>query len=302
MSDRIPILTGPTAVGKTALSLALAGRLDAEIISADSRQIYRGMDVGTAKPDSTILKVVRHHFIDELDPGARYSAGRFQKEAYRRIEQIHERGKSVLVVGGSTLYIEALKRGLADIPRVPRSIRDAVQDRLMREGADALYKELQSVDPRSADSMDATKTQRLVRALEVYESTGRPLSSFHEKHVHPSYTFRTFVLNRDRRSLYARIESRVDRMFSEGLLDEVRSLLSKGIDLSVNPMRTIGYKEPVRYLRGEISFDEMVRLVKRNTRRYAKRQLTWFRRDPENVWLDGDRPTNELLDAIVSDL
>lgn len=296
----ILVLTGPTAAGKTELSLALAEHLDAEIISADSRQIYRELSVGTAKPPEEVLRRLPHHFIDELSLPEVYSAGRFQEDACARISEIHARGRTAIVVGGSTLYIHALKHGLANIPEISSDVRERIMHRLRTEGAHALYGELVDVDAESARTMDPSKTQRLVRALEVFAATGRPLSSYHKEQAPPPFPFRTVVLNRDRHELYARINERVDQMLEHGLLEEVRRLRDHGFDRSLNPLRTIGYQEPLAYLEGEISRDEMVRLIKRNTRRYAKRQLTWFRRDPENVWLDAAAPKPELLKRILA--
>jgi len=290
-------ITGPTAVGKTNVSLALAEELDAEIISADSRQVYEELTIGTAKPSTDARQQVTHHFIDERsvfnDP---YSAGTFARDANARIGEILERGKQPIVVGGSTLYIHALQFGLADVPSVDDSVRTHVEERLEHEGAEALYAELREVDPQQASTMDPTKTQRLVRALEVYHGTGRPLSYYHEQQPEPPYTFRTIVLNRDRKQLYRRIEKRVDWMLERGLLEEVRSLLDAGVDPTHQPLRTIGYREPIQHLRGEVDYDEMVRLVKRNSRRYAKRQLTWFRRYDDYEWAAADEVTaNDLL-------
>ena len=292
------IITGPTAVGKTELSLRLAERLGAEIISADSRQVYKRLDIGTAKPSIEDLARVRHHFIDELELGEPFSAGAFQDSANRRIDAIAGRGTTPLIVGGSTLYIHALKHGFANIPSVAPEIRQRIEIRLQERGASALYENLKHVDPAAAASMDPTKTQRLIRALEVYEATGRPLSSYYENQPPPRHDFKTIVLNRDRRNLYDRINRRVDAMLKAGLLDEVAGLLSTGYDPELNPLRTIGYQEPIRYLQGEISHKEMVRLVKRNSRRYAKRQLTWFRRDPDNCWLEAELPMAELISSV----
>lgn len=280
VSDGEPflILTGPTAVGKTALSVEVAERVGAEIISADSRQVYRGLDIGTAKPEPALLARVPHHFIDELDLDEPFSAGRFAEAAYARIREICARGRVPLVVGGSTLYLQALQFGLADIPEVAAAVRAELTQRLDEEGAAALYAELEEVDPASAARMDATKSQRIVRALEVYYGTGRPLSAYYEAQPEPPFAFRTVVLNRDRQVLYERINRRVDLMLEAGLLDEVRGLLARGVDPDLNPLQTIGYREPIAYLQGEVDYAEMVRLLKRNTRRYAKRQLTWFRR------------------------
>ena len=298
--DPIPILTGPTAVGKTELGHRIASEIDAEIISADSRQVYRELNVGTAKPDERALQQVPHHFINERSLVEPYSAGIFQREAYLRIEEIHARGHAVLVVGGSTLYVRALKVGLAQIPDVPREVRSSVMRRLETEGASVLYEELQSIDPRAAESLDPTKTQRLVRAIEVYQATGKPLSSYHAQQSLPDYAFRTVVLWRDRHMLYDRINRRVDAMLARGLVDEVRSLLAADFDLSINPLRTIGYNEALSFLRDEVSHEEMRRLIKRNTRRYAKRQLTWFRRDEENVWIDAAQDPETLREQVLA--
>lgn len=295
-------IVGPTAVGKTALSLTLAEQWDAEIISADSRQIYRELTIGTAKPSPEEQQRAPHHFIDErsiFEPP--YSAGAFAKDANQRIREIVSRGRQPLIVGGSTLYIHALQYGLADIPEVDDTVRERIEKRLDKEGAETLYAELQSVDPEQAKKMDPTKTQRLVRALEVYHGTGRPLSYYHEQQPDPPFTYRTIVLNRDRQKLYRRIEQRVDRMLDRGLLDEVRGLLDAEIEPTRQPLRTIGYREPIQYLRGQIDYDEMVRLVKRNSRRYAKRQLTWFRRYDEYEWIDiDDLSLDQLLDIVAS--
>ncbi|MEP0545805.1 MAG: tRNA (adenosine(37)-N6)-dimethylallyltransferase MiaA [Rhodothermales bacterium] len=282
----IPALIGPTAVGKTELSIGLAERMDGEIVSADSRQIYRQLSIGTAKPDHKHLQRVPHHFIDELDISEPFSAGRFAQAATERIDQILKRGKIPIVVGGSTLYIEALLHGLAEIPPTTTATRTALMDRLDREGEDILFQELQAVDPDSAAMMDATKTQRVVRALEVYIDTGQPLSSYHEEKTVSRHRFAPRVLTRPRVELYDRINRRVDEMLDRGLVEENRSLQPYVNERTPNPLRTIGYREPLAYLRGEIGFEEMVRLIKRNSRRYAKRQLTWFRRHGEYVWFD----------------
>lgn len=284
----ILILAGPTAVGKTGISLRLAERQAAEIISADSRQVYRNLDIGTAKPSPEERRRVPHHFVDELDLETPFSAGQFAEAAYERIRAIQSRSRTPLVVGGSTLYLYALQFGLADIPMVDRAVRRELEHRLEREGAQALYRELRDVDPAAADTMDATKTQRLIRALEVFHGTGRPLSYYQEHTPTPPFSFRTLVLHRERAELYDRINQRVDQMLEAGLLDEVAALLEEGYSPDLNPLRTIGYQEPIRYLKGELSRTEMIRLIKRNTRRYAKRQLTWFRRFDELQWVSAE--------------
>ena len=307
MSDERPgpflVLAGPTAVGKTALSLAIAGRIGAEIVSADSRQVFRGLDIGTAKPSADELKSIPHHFIDERDLGNPWSAGRFAEEANGRIADILRRGAIPLIVGGSTLYLEALVHGLADIPDSDPAIRAELNEQVSTlEGAQNLLEELERIDPEGAETLDPTKTQRLVRALEVYRATGEPWSSFFAQAEPPPYRYRVVVLTRLREELYARIEARVDAMLDAGLLEENRGLMDAGFKLDTNPLRTIGYQEPFAHLSGEIDYDEMVRLLKRNTRRYAKRQLTWFRRRPEYEWVDLSAydSTDDAAEAILS--
>ena len=298
----IPVITGPTAVGKTALSLELAARSGAEIVSFDSRQFYRGMDIGTAKPTDEERSNVPHHFIDDLDPGEGMSAGEYARRAWQRIDELMQSGTGVVCVGGSTLYLKALTEGIADLPDVSAATRRHVQDRLDTDGPAALFAELERVDPAAASTMDATKSQRIVRALEVHHETGLPLSYFHQRHVRPPFQFRVVVLYRERDELYRRIEHRVDEMLEAGLLDEVRRLLDAGVPPDAQAMRTIGYREPMQYLRGEIDFDEMRRLIKRNTRRYAKRQLTWFRGNERNTWLPATSSLSELAEALESDV
>jgi len=284
-SPPILTITGPTAVGKTELSLDLAERLGAEIVSVDSRQVYKELTIGTAKPSPEALDQVPHHFIGERSVRDPFSAGAYAEAANERIRAILDRGKRPLVVGGATLYLHALQYGLADIPDVDDEVRARLEERLEREGKKALYEELQEVDPKQAAEMDPTKTQRVLRALEVYHGTGKTLSYYHEHQPEPPFDYVTVVLNRDRDHLYNRINRRVDRMLEAGLLDEVRTVMDiDGVQLDEPPLSTIGYREPIRYLRGETEYDEMVRLVKRNTRRYAKRQLTWFRRYEEYHW------------------
>ncbi|MEZ4703380.1 MAG: tRNA (adenosine(37)-N6)-dimethylallyltransferase MiaA [Rhodothermales bacterium] len=297
----IIVLTGPTAIGKTALSLDLARRLDAEIVSVDSRQIYRELNIGTAKPGLAERGGIVHHLIDAWPLEAPLSAGIYTREAEACIRDIVSRGKTPLVVGGSTLYLAALTQGLSDIPDVPEAVRETVMARLQAEGPDALYRELERVDAASAATMDATKTQRLVRALEVYLGTGQPLSYYHGTVQPPAFAYRTIVLDTDRTVLYDRIERRVDAMLANGLVEEVRGLLARGIDPALPALRTIGYQEPIAMLRGEIDEAEMTRLIKRNTRRYAKRQLTWFRRYPAYEWVDVDeavRTPERLLQGV----
>jgi tRNA dimethylallyltransferase len=289
-------IAGPTAVGKTELSLDVAEALDAEIISADSRQVYQELTIGTAKPSPAAQARVPHHFIGERSLHEPFSAGTYAEEANDRIREVLQRGRSPLIVGGATLYLHALQEGLADIPDVDEEVREWLEQRLEEEGPESLYQELENVDPAQAEKNDPTKTQRVIRALEVYHGTGKPLTHYYETQPEPPFTYNTVVLNRDRDVLYDRINRRVDRMLERGLLDEVEKVMEiDGVRLDEPPLSTIGYREPIQYLRGELEYDEMVRLVKRNTRRYAKRQLTWFRRYDDYVWMDAERTTAEDL-------
>jgi tRNA dimethylallyltransferase len=295
------VLTGPTAIGKTDLSLALAKRLDAEIVSADSRQVYRELTIGTAKPSPAELQVAPHHFIDELSLDEPFSAGIFAREATARIAAILGRSRVPLVTGGSTLYLEALVHGLSDVPETTEETRARLTARLQSEGADVLFRELVAIDPVTAATMDATKTQRVVRALEVYHDTGMPLSHYHAQAA-PTFASRVVVLNRPRAELYDQINLRVDMMLASGLIEENEAILRGGYSPTLNPLCTIGYREPMAYLRNEITYDEMVRRLKRNTRRYAKRQLTWFRRHQTYHWMDVTQAGDDLEDLVIEAL
>lgn len=282
----IRVIAGPTAVGKTAYSLQLANEAEAEIISADSRQIYRQLTIGTAKPNREELARVRHHFINELDVGEPFSAGQFASQANDRIADILARSHKPIVVGGATLYLHALVHGLSSVAASDVATRANLEAELAAYGPEKLYHMLVQVDPRTASKMDKTKTSRVMRALEVYRLTGIPLSEYHATVHPPAYEFDVTVLTMNRPRLYDRINSRVDRMLDAGLINEVRSLVDSGINSQTPVLQTIGYQEVAAHLRGETAHEEMIRLIKRNSRRYAKRQLTWFRRYPKYRWVD----------------
>ncbi|MFK7843897.1 MAG: tRNA (adenosine(37)-N6)-dimethylallyltransferase MiaA [Rhodothermales bacterium] len=298
-SPPIIAITGPTGVGKTTLSLALAKLLKGEIVSVDSRQIYKELNIGTAKPSPEELAEVPHHFISESSIQDPISSGQFAGLAEIRINEILQQGKVPILVGGSTLYLHALQHGMADIPEVDPEIRNSLEERLKKEGGEKLYQELIDVDPVVAGTMDPTKSQRLIRALEVYHGTGRPLSFFHAKTQPPRFKYKTAVLYLEREVLYNRIDLRIDEMLEEGLVDEVGQLMGMGLDMALPVLKTIGYREVIEHLQGEHDYDEMVRLLKRNSRRYAKRQFTWFRRFPEYNWIDKNAPTEAVIDAVL---
>ncbi len=287
MKNRVLLLVGPTGVGKTAASLELAKRIDGEIVSADSRQIYRYMNIGTAKPTREQLQMVPHHFIDIRDPDQYYSAGQYSREARQCIADIFARGKKPIVVGGSGLYIRALVDGLFS-PRISDElVKAALKQRAREQGMAVLYEQLQTADSVTASKLHPTDTQRVLRALEVYQLTGRPFSEFLEKEPQPADFDPVFIgLTMARDNLYQRIEQRVEAMLSAGFLDEVRELQRRGYGLHLNALQTVGYKEAFLYLQNELSFEEMLRLMKQKSRNYAKRQFTWFRKDGRVRWIE----------------
>lgn len=286
-APRVVFLIGPTAVGKTDLSLELAARWSAEIVSADSRQIYRYMDIGTAKPGLAELRRIVHHFIDIKNPDDYYSAGDYGREARSCIQTLQAAGRNALVVGGSGFYIQALVSGLFAPPVTDAAVKEKWRQAVRDQGAAAVFDYLRKVDPVSAGRLHVNDTQRIVRALEVYDLTGEPISSFRTTTETTAAFSPVYIgLDRPRPVLYQRIETRVDEMLAGGLLDEVRGLQERGWDLHLNALRTVGYSEVFRHFSGELNYDEMVHLIKQNSRHYAKRQLTWFRKNPAIAWFD----------------
>jgi len=286
----VPVIVGPTGSGKTAVALALSGIIPLEIVSADSRQVYRYLDIGTAKPSLADRERVHHHFIDVVDPDQDFSAGRFGDEGRLAIDDIFARGLTPVVVGGSGLYVRSLVDGLFEGPGADPEFRDALQARLDRGELGALVEELRRVDPEAAARIDPTKPRRVVRALEVHHVTGRPISALQaEKVIDAGFTPRFFGLLWERQALYRCINRRCDAMVSLGLVDEAAALEQRGYSSSVNALNTVGYKEAFAFLRGQITREEMMSQFRQNTRRYAKRQMTWFRRDARINWL----PVNE---------
>jgi len=281
----ILIITGPTASGKSAVAMHCARLLEAEIISADSRQVYRGLDIGTAKPGAEALRDIPHHGIDIAEPGDTYTAGRFFEDARGWISDIFARGRRVIIVGGSGLYVRVLMRGIFDAPDTDPALRVELQRRLEEEGADALVDELTRLDPEGVRTIDTRNPVRLLRALEVCLQTGEPYSAIRRERLRTlPWTFVQTAIDRERAELYDRINRRVDAMVAAGLFDEVRALLDAGVHPSWNALRTVGYQEIVEYFTGLHSRARAIELIKRNTRRFAKRQLTWFRREEDLRW------------------
>jgi tRNA dimethylallyltransferase len=283
----VPVIVGPTASGKTAVSLLLAELLaGAEIISADSRQVYRHLDIGTAKPSPREREQVPHHFIDVVDPDADFSAGEFGEKAREAVKGIFARGKIPVVVGGSGLYIRSLVDGFFEGPGADLEYRDVLDEKIRQGGLPALIEELRRVDPLSASRIDPTKPRRIVRALEVYHATGVTLSSLQsERRPDVEFEPHFYGLQWERAALYERINVRCGKIVADGLLREAADLERRGYGRELNALNTVGYKEAFACLHGEISPGEMLEKFRQNTRRYAKRQLTWFRRDNRVRWI-----------------
>ncbi len=281
-------LLGPTASGKSALALAIAGRLPCEIVSVDSGQVYRGMDIGTAKPDAATRAAVPHHLIDIRDPDHPYSAGEFREDALSAIAQIEARGRVPLLVGGTFLYFRALERGLATLPAADPALRLAIEKEAAARGWPALHAELARVDPVAAARIAPADRQRISRGLEVYRLTGQPLSAWQAQaaSVANPPALRLILAPPSRPALYAAVDARFDAMLAAGLLDEVAALRAAGYDRDLPALRAVGYRQVWSHLCGETDYPTMIEAGKTASRQYAKRQLTWLRGDPHGHWLD----------------
>ena len=283
------VLTGPTAAGKTELSIALAKKLNGAIISADSMQVYKYMNIGSAKIRPEEMQGVRHYLVDVLDPREEFHVARFQQMAKEALEEIYRYGQLLIVVGGTGFYIQALLKDIDfDESSGELPCRKELEETARREGGAVLYERLKQVDPESAEAIHPNNVKRVIRALEFYQETGQPISLHNkeQKEKQPPYTYAYFVLNDDRARLYERIDRRVDRMVEQGLVEEVRWLKEHGYDRSLVSMQGLGYKELFPYLDGTCSLEEAVEIIKRDTRHFAKRQITWFKREPDVIWLN----------------
>ena len=293
MKKPLIILTGPTAVGKTKASIGLAKALNGEIISADSMQVYKHMDIGSAKIRPEEMQGIKHYLIDELEPDEEFHVVRFQEMAKKAMEEIYAKNKIPIVVGGTGFYIQAL---LNDIDFTESNENTAYREELEQlaseKGAEYLHAMLQDVDPKSAETIHANNVKRVIRALEFYKQTGEKISEHNEQERAKSspYDFCYFVLTDDREKLYERINLRIDQMLEEGLIDEVKALKEKGYTKDMVSMQGLGYKEILDYLNGECNLEEAIYILKRDTRHFAKRQLTWFRRERDVIWI----PKNEF--------
>lgn len=301
------ILTGPTAVGKTQLSIGLAKAIGGEIISADSMQVYKQMDIGTAKIKPEEMDGVKHYLIDVLEPQEAFDVARFQSLCKGAMDEIYSKGKIPIIVGGTGFYIQSI---LYDIDftesDAQEDLRQELAEYAKEKGNDALFEKLKEIDPKSALEIHPNNVKRVIRAIEYYHQTGQPISEHNEeqKIKKSPYKFRYYVLRLPREILYDRINKRVDVMKQEGLIDEVQGLLDLGCTSELVSMQGLGYKEIVQALKGDITVDEAFELIKKGTRHFAKRQFTWFRREREVHWIDKDhfKTEEELLAYCVKDL
>jgi tRNA dimethylallyltransferase len=293
-------VVGPTAIGKTNLAIRLANHFNTEIISADSRQFFKEMSIGTAAPTKDELKQAKHHFIHHKSINEDYSVGAFEKDALKTLETLFKTKSVVIMVGGSGLYVDAISKGLDDFPKIDSNIRDTLNLQLENEGLESLQLQLKTLDPKSYERIAISNPQRVIRALEISIGTGKPYSSFlqQKKNKRPFKTI-TIGITADRSLIYDRINRRVDIMVQQGLLDEVKQLEAKK---ELNSLNTVGYKELFKYLDKEWSLEFAVEEIKKNSRRFAKRQLTWFKRNTNTIWVNYDEPFQKIISKLSQHL
>lgn len=297
------VIVGPTAVGKSRIAIEVAKRFETEILTADSRQVYRGMDVGTDKPPKETWQGIPHRLIDLVNPDEPYNAGLFRRHAVEAIEQLYHRRRLPLVVGGTGLYVRTLLQGLCEAPPADPTLRSQLRNEAQEQGHDRFYARLVAVDPATASKLHPRDTSKVIRALEVFQLSGRPMSEFQQQHGFAERPFSALVigLNRDRNRLYRRIEERIDWQLANGLVQETQRLLDQGYRRDGAAMKGLGYRQVAAHLAGEYDRAEMVRRFKRDTRHFAKRQMTWFRREPGITWLmiEESESTGLTVDRVI---
>ncbi|MCX8116912.1 MAG: tRNA (adenosine(37)-N6)-dimethylallyltransferase MiaA [Desulfobacterota bacterium] len=297
---RVVILAGPTGVGKSKLAIELAETFGGEILNADSMQVYRYMDIGTAKPTLEERRGIPHHLLDLVTPDQPFHAELYRRLGRKVIDDLHRKGTPIFVVGGTGLYLRALTQGLFASPKTDPLLRERLRQEAMEKGRATLYQRLQVVDPEAASQIHPNDLIRTVRALEVYETTGIPISWYWKQHRFGDRPYKTLKIGlwMERKELYRRIEQRVDRMIALGLLEEVEGLLKRGYGPELKPMKGLGYKQMVQFLLKELTWEEAVDQMKRETRHYARRQWTWFGHDPEMVWRDASAEGKRIFEEV----
>lgn len=300
---KVIVICGPTASGKTGLSIELAKKMDGEIISCDSMQIYKDMTIGTAKPTLEEMQGIKHYLIDFVSPDERYSVADFKEDAENAIKEVLEKGKVPIVVGGTGLYVDALVYNI-QYPEIEIDLeyRKKLEERVEKEGVEKLYLEAQKIDKEAMEKISINDQKRIMRVLEIYHQTGKTKTELEaeSRSIEPQYDYLIYGIDMNRENLYDRINMRVDIMLEQGLIEEVKLLLEKYKHFPT-AMQGLGYKEVACYLKGLLTKDEMIEILKRETRRYAKRQLTWFRKNKEIKWIDGLLPKDENIQKILED-
>ena len=298
---KIIVICGPTASGKTALSIQLAKKINGEIVSADSMQIYKDMDIGTAKVTIDEMEGIKHYLIDNVSPTTRYSVANFKKDALTAIKEILKKGKTPIIVGGTGLYVDSLVKGIDyDDTEIDLEYRNHLEEIAKTQGLHELYEKAVQIDSVAMEKISENDKKRIFRVLEIYHSTGKTktMQEIESKKEENPYDYYVFAINMDREKLYERINKRVDIMIEKGLVDEVKSLISK-YDKFPTAIQGLGYKEVVSYLNNEITYDEMIEKIKQESRHYAKRQLTWFKRNKETIWINGLDDMQNNLNIIL---
>lgn len=296
---KVIVICGPTASGKTALSIQLAQKINGEIISSDSMQIYKNMNIGTAKPDKQEMQGIKHYLLDFVEPNQRYSVADYKKDAENAIEDILQKGKVPIIVGGTGLYVDSLIYGI-EYPNIEfdENYRKKLEKRAEKEGLEKLYEEARKIDPQAMEKISRNDQKRILRVLEIYNATGKTKTEqeIESRKNEVKYDYKVFAINMDREKLYDRINKRVDIMIQKGLIEEVENLLKKYNEFPT-AMQGLGYKEVVEYLQGKVLKEDMIENIKRESRRYAKRQITWFKKNKQTIWI-GPNDLQMILNEI----
>ena len=304
MRQKVIVICGPTASGKTALSIELAKKINGEIVSADSMQIYKDMDIGTAKPTIEEMQGIEHYLIDFVPPDDRYSVADYKIDAKKAIKKILEKGKTPIIVGGTGLYVDSLIYEI-EYPNIEfdENYRKELEEQVEKQGLDKLYEQAKKIDPQAIEKISKNDKKRILRVLEIYHATGKTKTQQEEesRRKEAEYDYHVYALHWDRDILYDRINKRVDMMIQQGLVQEVQTILNKYSQFPT-AMQGLGYKEVVEYLEEKCTKEEMIEKIKQETRRYAKRQLTWFRKNKQTIWLEGSQDTEDNIQVILEDI